>query len=593
MTSEDERQRTLPERLEIATRRALAHAGLDADLGLVVASKVPTADLQCNGIMSAARQLRRNPRQLADEVAAHLAKDVDIADVEVAGPGFINFRIRDGALAQRVDALGHDPRAGHRRTGRPQRVIVDYGGPNAAKAMHVGHLRSAVIGQCLKNLLRFQGHDVTGDIHLGDWGLQMGQLITELARTQPGLPYFVAGAAGPFPPTPPCTMEDLLRLYPQAAARSKAEPAVREAGRIATAELQTGRPGYRALWQHFADVSIAEIRRDYGRMGIEFEQWFGESRYQQRLGELTRRLVGQGVAVESDGALVIRVAKDDGDQTPPLILQNSDEGFGYGATDLATIEERTGAFAADTILYVVDARQSLHFEQVFRAARKSVVGNKPVGLEHLAFGTVNGPDGKPFKTREGGVMRLADLMQMLVAEAHRRIREAGLDTDLDAAEAEKVAEIVGVGALKFADLQHDRESDYIFDVARFCKFEGRTGPYIQYTGVRIKSLLARAADAGLAPGPVRIEQPIERDLALVLDRFHLAVERSIELRKPHILAEHLYALASLYNQFYHGSRVLLEADKARAASWLTLSRIALTQLELGMSLLGIEVPEKM
>ena len=445
----------------------------------------------------------------------------------------------------------------------------------------------------MKNLLRFQGHNVKGDIHLGDWGLQMGQLITELARTRPSLAYFDPDATAPLPTEPPFTMEDLLTLYPRASARSRDDPGAREAARIATAELQAGRPGYRALWQHIVDVSIADISRDYGRMGVDFEQWFGESRYQDRLGGLTKRLVEQGVAVESDGALVIRVARDESDPAPPLILQNSDEGFGYGATDLATIDERANTFGATTLLYVVDARQSLHFDQVFRAARKSVVAGRPTRLEHLPFGTVNGPDGKPFKTREGGVMRLADLMQMLASEARKRLEEAGMGADLNVVEAGQVADMVGLGALKFADLQHDRESDYVFDIVRFSRFEGRTGPYLQYAGVRIRSLLARAAEAGLSAGAVVIGQPVERQIALILDRFHLTIERSVELRKPHILAEHLFALASLYNQFYHGSRILIEDDKARAASWLALSKLVLAQLAVGLSLLGIGIPDRM
>jgi arginyl-tRNA synthetase len=388
-------------------------------------------------------------------------------------------------------------------------------------------------------------------------------------------------------------MEDLLELYPKASARSKEDPAAREAARIATAELQAGRPGYRALWQHFVDVSVADIRSEYGRMGVDFEQWFGESRYQDRLLALTQRLVDMGVAEESEGALVIRVARDDTDSTPPLILRNSDEGFGYGATDLATIDERVNDFGADTCLYVVDGRQSLHFEQVFRAARKSVAAGKSIDFEHLAFGTVNGPDGKPFKTREGGVMRLADLMEMLVAEARKRLQEVGMGDELSESEREQVAETVGLGALKYADLQHDRESDYVFDIARFTKFEGRTGPYLQYTGVRIKSLLGKAEAAQKRPAPIALETPTERQLALLLDRFPAAVERSAYLRKPHILADHLFVLAAAYNQFYHGSRILIEEDAARAGSWLSLSRTVLGQLELGLRLLGVEIPERM
>lgn len=585
---------SLIEKLEQVTKPLFAELG-DASLGAVTvtSAKGQAADYQCNGAMAAAKLARANPRDLAQTIVAKLKDRLDFATVEVAGPGFINFSLADQALDAQMAWLAQDPRSGHRRVEKPEKIVLDYGGPNAAKAMHVGHLRSAVIGQSLKNILRFQGHNVEGDIHLGDWGLQMGQLITEIERENPKLPYFDPNAKGPFPKEPPCSMEDLLRIYPQASARSKQDPAAREAARIATAELQAGRPGYRALWQHFADVSMADIHRDYDRMGIDFEHWFGESRYQSRLIALTKKLVDMGVAVESEGALVIPVAKDENDTIPPLILRNSDEGFGYGATDLATLDERINEFQAQAVLYVVDARQALHFEQVFRAAKKSIAKGKAIDLEHLAFGTVNGPDGKPFKTREGGVMRLGDLMGMLIAEAKARIEEAGMGAELSPAEAATVADIVGLGALKFADLQHDRESDYIFDIKRFTKFEGRTGPYLQYTGVRIKSLLAKAEAAGLAFAPVHVETAVEHQLVLLLDRFQAAVERAAELRKPHILAEHLYGLAGLFNQFYHGSHILTEADRARAGSWLTLCKAVLGELELGLALLGIEVPTKM
>jgi arginyl-tRNA synthetase len=593
MACEQKRDLTLLERLQSATRTAFEARGLSPEFGNIAVSAKGLADFQCNGAMAAARQTRVKPKQLADEIVTDLRKKIHFARLETAGPGFINFTLENAPLGDQANRIADDPRSGHRAVAHAERIIIDYGGPNAAKAMHVGHLRSAVIGQCLKQILRFQGHEVIGDIHLGDWGLQMGQLITEMARIHPDLPYFDPKCFGPFPETAPCTMEDLLSLYPRASARSKDDPTAREAARVATAELQAGRPGYRALWQHFVDVSIADIRRDYSRMGIQFEQWFGESRYQDRLLDLTRKLVEMGVAVESEGALIIPVAKHDGDLTPPLILRNSEDGFGYGATDLATIDERVNDLGARTCLYVVDARQSLHFEQVFRAARRSVAVGKPVGFEHLAFGTVNGPDGKPFKTREGGVMRLADLLEMLVSEARRRLLEAGMGAELNEQEREQVAETVGLGALKFADLQHDRESDYVFDIDRFSKFEGRTGPYLQYTGVRVKSLLAKAAVARRMLGRISLQAPVERQLALLLDRFHFAVERSAQLRKPHVLAEHLYLLASTYNQFYHGSWILTETDNERAGSWLSLSKSVLVQLELGLRLMGIDIPEKM
>jgi len=593
MADQADHNMTLLEQLEIRTKAAFESRGLNPGFGDVAISVKGIADFQCNGAMAAARLAKVSPKILAEEIVGLLRKEIDFASVEVAGTGFINYVVGNEGLSVRANKLSGDPRSGHRKAESQVRMIIDYGGPNAAKAMHVGHLRSAVIGQCLKNILRFQGHEVVGDIHMGDWGLQMGQLITEIERENASLPYFDARSQGPYPDEPPFTMEDLLVLYPKAAARSKDDPTAREASRVVTAELQAGRPGYRALWKHFVEVSIADIQRDYGRMGVEFEQWFGESRYQDRLVGLAKRLVDMGVAVESEGALVIPVAEDESDNTPPLILRNSEEGFGYGATDLATIDERVNDFGASACLYVVDARQSLHFEQVFRAARKSVVAGREVRLEHLGFGTVNGPDGKPFKTREGGVMRLADLMAMLVREAQSRLEEAGMGRELDEKEMGLVAELVGLGALKYADLQHDRESDYIFDLKRFSRFEGRTGPYLQYTGVRIKSLLAKAALAGKRPSIIRIDSAIDRQIALLLDRFHLAVERSAKLRKPHILAEQLYSLASTYNQFYHGSRILVEEDINRAGSWLMLSKTVLAQLTLGLGLMGIDIPDRM
>jgi arginyl-tRNA synthetase len=584
--------------LEFLQRRvsdAFANAGLPREFGEIsVSSRAQKSDFQCNGALAAAKEQKgRNPRDIAEKIAASLKDIAKFADVEVAGPGFINFRLNSDALSERLNSLSNDPRHGHEKAARPKHIIVDYGGPNAAKAMHVGHLRSAVIGQSLKYILRFQGHQVIGDIHMGDWGLQMGQLITELARMRPDLPYFDSAYYGPFPKEPPCTMEDLLSIYPKASARSKEDPKAREEARQATAELQAGRAGYRALWQHFVDVSIEDIRGDYRRLGVSFEQWFGESRYQERLVGLIGRLESQGIAIEDDSLLVVPLDSAGGRELPPLILRNSDGGVGYGATDLATIDERANSFHSTHVFYVVDARQGLHFEQVFNAAYKSGVAPDHLVLEHLAFGTVNGADGKPFKTREGGIMRLADLMDMLISEARKRLDEVGTTGRLGDSEVKDTAEIVGLGALKFGELQHDRMSDYMFDLTKFSRFEGKTGPYIQYTCVRIKNLLLKSRENGMWNERILIESEIEKRIALNLDQFGGVIDRTAEFRKPHLLAEHLYELASSFNQLYTDHKILIEPDRERAGSLLALCELVLGQLVLGLELLGIAVPERM
>jgi len=575
---------------------AFAAAGIDRSAGLVVPSQRPElAQYQCNGALGAAKKAGRNPRELAREVIDSLGDRSMFESLDIAGPGFINIVVTDAALARYAGEMESDDRFGIPDPEPRHKVIVDYGGPNMSKSMHVGHLRASIIGESLKRLLRVAGHEVDGDIHMGDWGMPIGQLIIELERRQPGLPYFDADFTGPYPDESPVTLDDLSEMYPIVVERCKNEPEEAERARQATFDLQNGRPGYLALWRHYHDVSVAEQRKDFEALGIEFDLWRGESTVHERLAPLVDRLMNdQDLAVESDGAIVVHVEReDDKKEMPPLLLTRSDGSYLYTTTDLATLDQRVEE-GYDLILYVVDARQGLHFEQVFRTARLSGIAPESVGLEHVAFGTVNGPDGTPFKTREGGVLRLADLMKIVTDAARARIDEAEIAQDYPEEERERIARQVGLGALKFGDLSNHRTSNYVFDLDRFTSFEGKTGPYLQYGAVRIKSILRRAAEAGLEPGPIiaaTVDQ--ERGLMLRLLRLPEIINRATEVRAPNVLTEYAYEVATDFNRFYEACHILREEDSARQASWLSLVEMTLAVLTLLLDTLGIEVPERM
>ncbi len=575
---------------------AFVATGFDASWGLVVPSQRPDlAQYQCNGALGAAQQSGGDPRRIATDVIGALVDRSMFAAVDVAGPGFINLTVTDEALAEYTQAMADDERLGIPVAAHPMKVLVDYGGPNMSKSMHVGHLRASIIGESLKRLLRLAGHHVDGDIHLGDWGMPVGQLITELEDRRPDLPYFDPDYTGPYPADPPVTLDDLSEMYPASVERTGADPAEAERARQATYDLQNGRPGYLALWQHFHDVSVAEQRKDFEELGVDFELWRGESTVHDRLAPLVARLrEDDGVAVESEGALIVEVAETgDKREMPPLLLTRSDGSYLYSTTDLATLEQRAEE-GYDLVLYVVDARQTLHFDQVFRAARKGAVVGDGVAMEHIPFGTVNGPDGKPFKTREGGVLRLADLVGLVTAAAQERLEEAEIAQDYPSDEREEIAGRVGLGALKYGDLSNHRTSNYLFDLDRFTSFEGKTGPYLQYGAVRNQSILRKAEDAGLEPGPIlppMVDQ--ERDLMLRLLRLPEVIERAIELRAPNVVAEYAYELATDFNRFYEACHILSEEDPARQASWLALVDLTLRVLRLLLHTLGIEVPERM
>ncbi len=585
--------------LDQAARAAFEQLGFPAEFGKVSESDRPDlAPFQCNGAMAAAGFLKKqgekaNPREIAGKVAEALSANKAIADVEIAGPGFLNITPSPGAVSARANELIADERTGASQVD-PQKVVMDYGGANVAKPMHVGHLRSAVIGEALKRLFRFRGHTVIGDVHLGDWGLQMGHLITELEDEQPDLPYFDANKSDDYPADSPVTMDDLARLYPAASSKAKEDADRMERSRAATAELQAGRPGYRALLDHFITVSIASLKKGYGSLGVEFDLWKGEACVDPLIPGMIETMKSQGITEESDGALIIRVDDEaEKKDVPPVMLLASSGAVLYHTTDLATLIDRKNEIDPDLILYVVDQRQALHFEQVFRGAVKAG-WYKREQLEHLGFGTMNGPDGKPFKTREGGVLRLDDLVQMMRDAAKSRLEESGIGQDFDADEQDDIADKVGMAALKFGDLQNQRTTNYVFDPERFTAFEGKTGPYLLYAAVRIKSLKRKAAEKGVAPGPITISDQTESQLLLALDAFDRALEKAESHRAPHILCEHVYRVAQAYARFWNQCPVLKDDVPANVqSSRLALSELTLRQLELGLNIIGIDVPERM
>lgn len=574
---------------------AFAASGYDRHYGEVTLSNRPDlAQFQCNGALAAAKKYGKQPRQLGEEVAQRLQALPYFQQVSLAGPGFINLTVTDAFLTEQIIRFAADERRGCGLTTTVHKIIVDYGGANVAKPMHVGHLRAAIIGESIKRLSRFVGHAVIGDVHLGDWGLQMGQIIAELADRHPEWPYFDATYSGPYPAESPVSLADLEEIYPTASQHAKVDADFAQRARQATHELQQGRPGYRALWQQFVNVSVAELKRDYSDINVQFDLWLGESDTQSILAPLLQQLRAAGLAHESEGALIVDVNEDEKREIPPLILEKSDGAVLYGTTDLATIQQRVQELAAEIILYVVDNRQALHFEQVFRAAYKTGIAPASVRLEHLGFGTMNGKDGKPYKTRAGGVMKLRSLIEMITDKARERLAEVEAAQNYPPDEKEAIARMVGVATLKFADLSNQRTGDYIFDLDRFSAFEGRTGPYLLYTAARTKSILRRAVDEGLTVGP--ISAPVDEDeRALFLKLLELpdVVELAFAQRMPHHLCEYVFTLAMVFNRFYHQHHILSEANPAQQASWLGLTTCVVGTLTLALDLLGIAVPERM
>ena len=580
--------------LSDAAGAAFVSLGLEASLGAVRRSDRPDlADFQCNGAMAAAKKLGKNPRDIATAVVDALKTSPLVASSDVAGPGFINVKLSAEGLSKRAQEIAADDRAGAQRVEAPRRVVMDFGGWNVAKEMHIGHLRSTVIGDSLQRLFRFMGDSVTSDVHLGDWGLQMGQLINEVKLEQPNLPYFDATFTGPYPEQSPVTMDDLSRLYPLASGKSKSDEDRRNEDRQATQELQSGRPGYRALWRHFCSVTRVGLERECESLGVTFDLWKGESDAEPFIPQIVDDLKSRGISEFDAGAWIVRVAREsDKKEMPPIILVNRDGAIGYHGSDLGTIVDRKQSIDPQLSLYIVDQRQALHFEQVFRASdRAGYLPEKE--LEHLGFGTVNGPDGKPFKTREGGILKLHEFIAQADAVATARMKEAELGSDVSEVEQADIAHKVAVAAIKFSDLSNVRTTNYIFDLDRFISFEGKTGPYLLYAAVRVKSLARRAEAEGVKPGPITVELDAERALVLALDAFNDALRGAYEKRMPHILCDHAYTLGQAFSGFYAAAPILVESDPAKKASRLALALATLKQLEIVLGLIGIDIPERM
>ncbi|MDB5461526.1 MAG: arginine--tRNA ligase [Caulobacteraceae bacterium] len=574
-----------------AVGAAFAAEGLSADHGRVTVSDRPDlADFQSNGALAAAKAAGRNPREIAAKVVEHLKSDPRLASIEIAGPGFVNMRLTGEALTERARQIAADPRAGAPAVEQPRRVLVDYGGPNVAKPMHVGHLRSSIIGESLKRLFRFLGDEVVGDAHFGDWGFQMGLLIVAASDENPAWARVAEQDEGEIEDL---GLDVLDRLYPMAAGRAKEDKDYRDRARRATAELQSGKPGYLRLWRHFVEVSRTALKREFAALGVEFDLWKGESDADPLIPQMVEDLKAKGLLVEDQGAQIVRINREgDKRELPPLLVISSEGSAMYGTTDLATVLDRRRSFDPHLILYVVDQRQADHFEQVFRASY--LVGYAEEGsLEHLGFGTMNGPDGKPFKTREGGVLKLHDLIEMAREKARQRLHEAGLGAELSPEDFEGTADKVAVAAIKFADLQNFRGTSYIFDLDRFTSFEGKTGPYLLYQSVRIKSLLRKAEGEGHAAGPIVIDEAAERELALTLDAIDAAMTEAYAKRAPNFLAEHAYRLSQSFSKFYAACPVLAAPTPQLRASLLALAQTTLRQMETVLALLGIATPERM
>ncbi len=571
-------------------QKAFSDAGYDPAFGRVTVSNRPDlCEYQCNGALAAAKQYKCAPIQIAKAVAEQLdAKDYDL--VEAVMPGFINLKLSGLFLQSYLEQMRTAEGFGIAKPGTGKTIVVDYGGPNVAKPLHIGHLRSAIIGESLKRLYKFFGYNAIGDIHLGDWGLQMGLIIAELKRRQPELPYFDPDFTGEYPAQAPFTISELEEIYPAASARKKEDEAFAEAAHTATFELQQGRRGYRALWQHIMNVSVADLKKNYENLNVSFESWLGESDADPYIPPMVADLKARGLAVESEGAWVIPVAEEtDKKEVPPCILVKSDGSAIYATTDLATMIQRMQDFNPDKILYVTDKRQSLHFEQVFRAARKSGIVPETTQLEHLGFGTMNGKDGKPFKTRDGGVMRLEQLVKDMTDFVRGKVVENQI---VAAEEVEDTTRKIAMAALKYGDLSNQPTKDYIFDLDRFAAFEGNTGPYILYTIVRIKSILSRFGSWESLPIQTPAN-PYAKDLMLSITKFTPALESALVSSSPNLICAYIYDLAGCVNKFYHETRILGEEDEQKKNGYIALIGLAKRVLEQSIDLLGFSAPEKM
>ena len=573
---------------------AFEKAGYKKEAGRVSVSNRPDlCEYQCNGAMALAKEFKCAPKAIADAVVEVLKGSSAFESVEAVMPGFINMNISASFLSDYVKKMAEDDKYGIDLPD-PKTIVVDYGGPNVAKALHVGHLRPAIIGESIKRILRYMGHNVIGDVHMGDWGKPMGLVMVEIQERQPDLPYFDESYTGEYPKEPPFTVRDLEEIYPTASAKSKEDPDYNARALEATLKLQSGVRGYRALWDHIINVSVNDMKHIYERLHVDFDLWNGESTVQYLIPDMVKEMKESGVAYESEGALVIDVKEDtDTKEIPPCIVVKSDGASLYNTTDLATIKERVAKYDPAQIIYITDKRQDLYFEQVFRAARKAGLVSDKVTLSHIGFGTMNGKDGKPFKTRDGGVMRLESLITEIQDEMYSKIKE---NKDIDDAEARQTANLVGLSALLYGDLSNQAVKDYVFDMERFISFEGNTGPYILYTIVRIKSIIAKYAAQGGDVSALKIGTPVnasEKDLMKALSSFAQTMDSAATELAPHRICAYIYDLANALNSFYHETKILSEEDEAKKGEYIALIDFTRKVLETCIDMLGFSAPDRM
>ena len=582
--------------------KAFTECGYDAKYAKVTLSNRPDlCEYQCNGAMAAAKEYKKAPFMIADEVVEKLAANPIFAMAESVKPGFLNLKIDEAYLADYVAKMQEDEgRFGCEKTEAPKTIMIDYGGPNVAKPLHVGHLRSAIIGESVKRIGKFMGHNVIGDVHLGDWGLQMGLIITELKLRRPELVYFDDAYTGEYPEEAPFTISELEEIYPTASKKSKEDEAYKEAAMQATFELQHGKRGYQALLKHILNVSVTDLKRNYANLNVSFELWKGESDAQPYIPDMVQKMKDDGFAYISDGALVVDVKEEtDTKEIPPCMILKSDGASLYNTTDLATMVWRMKDYNPDELIYVVDKRQELYFTQVFRCARKTGIVKPETELKFLGFGTMNGKDGRPFKTRDGGVMRLEHLISGINEEMLAKIQEnqktkenLGISTE----EAENTAKMVALAAIKYGDLSNQASKDYIFDIDRFTSFEGNTGPYIMYTIVRIKSILNKyhglgKDESGAVIGAAHSKS--EKDLMLELSKFNAVMESAFEETAPHKICSYIYDLANAFNSFYHGTKIMSEENETVQKSYIRLLELTKSVLETCIDVLGFSAPERM
>ena len=581
--------------IEAEVVKAFEAAGYNPALGKVTVSNRPDlCEYQCNGAMAAAKQYHKAPIMIANAVVEKLQESECFAEVAAVNPGFINIKLSAAYLSEYLNGMQEDERLGCDKVEQPQTIVIDYGGPNVAKPLHVGHLRSAIIGESVKRISKFMGHNVIGDVHLGDWGLQLGLIITELQLRKPDLVYYDVNFEGEYPEEAPFTISELEEIYPTASGKSKTDEAYKEAALKATHELQQGRRGYRALLQHILNVSVTDLKKNYANLNVSFDLWKGESDAQAYIPDMVERLKKEGFAYMSDGALVVDVKEEtDTKEIPPCMILKSDGASLYTTTDLATLVQREEDYHPDEVLYIVDKRQEMHFIQVFRCAKKTGIVGENTELKFLGFGTMNGKDGKPFKTRDGGVMRLETLIADINEQMYQKIMERGEQSE---EEARATAKIVGLSAVKYGDLSNQASKDYIFDIDRFTSSEGDTGPYILYTIARIKSILRKYEELKGGISNLTIGEATndgEKALMLELTKFNAMMENACAEHAPHKVCAFIYDLANAFNKFYHDTKIMGEEDEKKQASYIALLVLTKKVLETCIDVLGFEAPDRM